>query len=366
MSTTGRASIYRKWKEANDASNLGWVVSALFVGFLGYLIVEQDATAEILGISSPSRWTTLLIVFGVSLAGGVGMSIASSAGEKYAGIVYLKDRKAFARAGGFDVGRAPMLATQLGLFGVYWLTSQMDPDPLGFARNPWIFLAVSTLVGAVATRVLAVRLFSRQGGHGGQGRPTRAAWLPQGLQITALSADRLELAHRTALFRILGAAFCYGVSLIIYLGGPDWKEWFAIAVFLVLGTGTLLLASSRYAVFDKAADYLETRERHAWGKTTVERLPLHDISAIVESRETMGDSQLTNIFAKVGESRYPVILGSRLAIRTHEDALVMGHFLDVPVYEDEKLIARSPEPTLGDIVELAEEVRSEARKGHAG
>jgi hypothetical protein len=356
-------SRYQKWKEAQDASNTGWVVSGALAGFAGYLIADRDAASEVLGVDSPALWKTLLVVFGLYWAGGLGVGVASMTAHKHTGVVYAEDRKTFALMGGFDVGRVPMLVVQLSLFGAYWLTSRMSSDPLEFARSPWVFLLTSTLIALAATKVVAERVFRRHATGGAPRRLARPSRIPlAGIRITALTPSRLELSHGRILFRLLGLAFFYGMALWLFLREPDTKAWVGIALLAVVGTIWGLLPAKRTVVLDRSARVLVARDRYLWRRPSVERHSLRGVSAVVASRETAADSQLTNVFVKVGPSTFPVIIGSRLATNAIEHAAIIGVFLDVPVYEDEKLIAPSPEPSVGDIIELVGMIKAEVRR----
>jgi len=370
-----RRGTYRKWKEATDASNFGWLANMAVAAFAGYLIAKRDSASEILGIGSPALWKMLLVVTGLLFAGGIAMSVATGIARKHTGVVYAEDRLAFARLGGLDAGRVPMLVVQLALFGAYWLTSKMADDPIAIGRNPWAFLLGSTAIGLATTKVVAERVFRRHAAPGSRDRLARGSRLPRvGIRITHLTPDRLELTHGTMLFRALGVAFCYGTALAVYLGagltseageelfGPTATKWGAISLALAVGSGLLLVTSDRRVVIDKRAGYLETRDRYAWGKISVRRLRLETVTAIVASRQTAGASQLTNVLARSAQSTFPVIIGSRLAANAHEHALVIGRFLDVPVYEDERLLAVSPEQSVADILDVIESAKREARR----
>jgi hypothetical protein len=363
--SSGRMSRYRRWRSATDASNFAWPANIVFALFAGYLIADQGTVAKILGMGSPELWKTLLLVGGLLLATVFAMQVASSTARRHTGILDVEDPVAFVRLGGFDIGRVPMLIVQLGVFGIYWLTWEESSDPLGYARRPSVFLLISTLLGLIATWVIAEQHFRRHARSAGA--PRRVFRTPRmGARVTSLSADRLELSHPKRLLQVLGAAFCFSGTVSIYLNVGNWTSsrgtthWIAFAYVTLLGCACLLVARTRRVVFNKRAGYLETSDRFVWRRVAVKRLPLHEVSAIVVSRSTMGPSQLTNIVARIGGSTVPIVVGSRLAANARKLALTVGRFLDVPVYEDEQLLAVSADLSVSDVLDMVEDVK---RKG---
>lgn len=363
-------SAYRSWKSANAASNFGWITTAVYVAFMGFFLGAQDEASEIIGISSPAVWKTLLVVAGLSFAGGVSMSVASVTAKKHLGVSYGEDRVRFARLGGFDVGRIPMLLVQLALFGLYWLTLNTGSDMIGPLRRPWVYLLTSTLIGLLITKVVAVHHFARVAASPGW-RARSSTFPPWGIRLIALTSERLELRHGTMFLRLLAAAGCFGLAVAAYLRlglndefvPREVARWGGFGLATALGLAMLLIASSRHIAFDKRAGRVEVRDRHIWGRTSIESLPLHDVSSITAIQETAAGSQLTNIFVNTPRSRFPLIMGARRAASARQHAILIGWFLGVPVYEDETLLAVSPDLSVDDILELIHSTRrSEERQ----
>jgi hypothetical protein len=148
---------YDLWKKAQEKTYLGSWPTAAQLAFFGYLAANKEQAGQVLGFTSTAVFIALVLLMG--LAAAIGVSVSSAVCYAYTGIVYGKDREAFALAGGFDVGRVPILVAQAGMYGLYWWTSQMTPDPITFLRGPWLFLAVTTVVGLVLTAVVSCVVF---------------------------------------------------------------------------------------------------------------------------------------------------------------------------------------------------------------
>jgi hypothetical protein len=345
-------------------SNFGWILNAVLAAFVGYLFADRQGSSAILGISSPTLLRTILVVVGLLAAQSLGMLVALTARGRRA---RSDDPGDVARVGAsIDLGQLPMVLAQLGVFGAFWAVSRREPDLLGSARNPWTYLVSSTLIGLVAIAILA-----RRRGRAGEVSllPRQKPRLPFGIRVTELTDSRLGLSHRSAVARLIAAVFCFGFALFGYLGGSieggpatEWigataTRWVAIAFLSLLGCVVLLFASNRQVVFDKTADRIYIRDRFAWGKTVRRALALADVSGVVVYRETAGASLLINILVRIGKSTFPVIVGSRLPANAREHALVIGRFLDVPVYEEDRLLAVSPDMSVSEIIDVIDDLK---------
>jgi hypothetical protein len=155
-------SPYEKWKEADGKTYFGpWYMLGL-TAFYGYLIANRAQAAPAVGLAADAVWLQLLLLAALFFTGSFAMSVSSVLCYHYTGIVYTKDRKGFALAGGFDVGRVPMLLAQAGVFFLYWFTASMTPDPLASVRNPWIVLGLAFGVGLIFTVITGVIVYSQQ------------------------------------------------------------------------------------------------------------------------------------------------------------------------------------------------------------
>lgn len=167
-------TVRAKWNEARKWGYFVWAFDLAMLAFYAYLVLDRDTTAPVLGLE-PTLWKMVLLVFGLFFLNALGLSARLC--ERYTGITYVKDRKAFALAGGFDVGQWPMLATQVALYGVYWFTfTRVDPDPIARFRHWWVYLLASLVVGFVLSRIaarIAFPLWARR--HLGRTRPEREA-----------------------------------------------------------------------------------------------------------------------------------------------------------------------------------------------
>ena len=122
---------------------------------MAYFLANRSASGAVLGLYSPPLWESLLILAGVLFASGLAMGASAFVIYRRTGVVYARDRVRFSRMGGFDIGRVPMLAAQLGVFCAFLVTERFRPDVLGGARTPWIYLLSSTLLGLMAVVLLA-------------------------------------------------------------------------------------------------------------------------------------------------------------------------------------------------------------------
>jgi hypothetical protein len=76
--------------------------------------------------------------------------------HKFTGLYYRRERMAYARAGGYDVDSLTPILTQAALFGAYWGTAQITPDPISFLRSVWVYI----LLAIVLTLALSCGLYS--------------------------------------------------------------------------------------------------------------------------------------------------------------------------------------------------------------
>lgn len=133
----------------------GWIVNGVLAVFIAYFIAYWPRSGAILGLNSSPLWEPLLILAGVLFASGLGMGASGLVVYRCTGVVYARDRVRFARMGGFDIGRVPMLTAQMAVYCVFLVTARFRPDVLGGARTPSIYLLASTLAGLMAVVLIA-------------------------------------------------------------------------------------------------------------------------------------------------------------------------------------------------------------------
>jgi hypothetical protein len=348
-------------------SNFGWIVNVAYFAFAGYLFADRRGSSHILGGGSPAVWKAFAVVGGVLAAQGLGMLISLAAAGRHRGTVLSGDAAGLAAS--IDFGRLPVLLAQLGVFGIFWMTLESWPGVLRGARNPWVYLLSSTLIGLAATAIVAEHHFRAAAGPSPK---LRRRWrFPGGVRVTELTASRLVLSQQSMPIRVAAAVLCFGLAAECYLKagisevsptvtrwiGETASTWIGVVFFALLGCVMLGVASSLRVVFDKRADLIEMRGRFAWGRTVVRRVPLSVVSAITVRTETMGASQLINVVAHVGEAELPVIIGSRRPANARGHALAIGRFLDVPVREASRLLTLSPDISVSDILDAIDDVK---------
>lgn len=150
---------------ANKAYLPRWLHDVLWLGFYAFVLVKFGITSQALGLRSTG--------FG-SVAAWVGAMFASwclclfithtfvgpALFYSFTRISYRSDRMAYARAGGYDADKWPILLTQAGLFGFYWWTSRTEPDPIAFARGGWGFILSSVVLAIPLTTIVCSIAFS--------------------------------------------------------------------------------------------------------------------------------------------------------------------------------------------------------------
>jgi hypothetical protein len=274
-------------------------------------------------------------------------------------MVYAEDRKAFALAGGFDIGRGPVLALQLLLFGGAWATTKLDHDPLGFARSPWVYLGVSAALGLLATYLFAERVFGgrtrRRSGSGG---------FALGPRITFLTGQRLELTQRTIPLRLAGGALLYGGAVYVFVAADGWRAYAGAALVGLIATIPVAVASDSHVVVDKRAGQLLRMTRNVWrrGRVEVLAVPLDRITAVVSEHQAMATSHLVNVCVRADGHDVRVVDGARMLARARNIAGTIGTFLEVPVIEDDRLLAPDPELPLVELPKTLEGMMREAQR----
>jgi hypothetical protein len=150
-----------------------WVRNLVVVAWNVFLLCNAEMTARALGLPSPQvRWL-LLWLAGIVCAYGVcsvinGAIVGPALFRRLTDIRRADNRLGYVRAGGYDVGMWSPLLAQLGLFGIYFYTARISPDPIAFARTGWRFvvglIALAVLIHAVLCSLAFLRAPRRAGG----------------------------------------------------------------------------------------------------------------------------------------------------------------------------------------------------------
>lgn len=162
-------STYEKLQEAQGKTWLGPLPLIGWVAFYGFLFANRSEAAKAVGLDPASVLYQVLLLIGLGFTGSLAMSVSSVLCHSYTGIVYTEDRKAFALAGGFDIGRVPMLLVQAGVFFLYWYTVSLNPDPLASIRHPVIVLVLASGGGLLLTGLTGWIFYSQQEPHNAGG-----------------------------------------------------------------------------------------------------------------------------------------------------------------------------------------------------
>ena len=150
----------------NSAFTPRWLGSVVTIVFYGFLLIRYDITNTALGLGAETflgvlAWIPLLFV-----SGCVGLFLTSTymgplLFHRFTGLYYRMERMAFARAGGYDVSGLTPWLVQAALFGLYWWTSVLSPDPLPLLRTIWIFSLLTVVLTVVVSGGLYCLLFWR-------------------------------------------------------------------------------------------------------------------------------------------------------------------------------------------------------------
>lgn len=352
---------YRSWRSAWAISNLGWYANVFSATFVGYLGADRQGSAAVLGMGAPTIGKSSLAVTGVLaarlIAGALGLIITST----LRGRAGAEDATTSPFVGAIDVGQVPLIAAQLGVFGVFWLTSQFPADVLNGARTLGVYLLSSTVIGFTATATAAAR-------HATRPPETRFRQrLPIGVRVTGLTADRLVVTQQSMVLRLAAAGLMFWWALSVGLNArlaaqilvssSVTDRWIGAGYLTIVGCGAFFTAGNRRVVFDRAACRIEIRNRWIWRRATVTPVSLAGSSAVVVRHEVAGPSRLTNVSIRTGGGLVPVIIGSRLAKNARGHALVIGRFLDVPVYEEDTLLSVSDDVSVSDIIDIIDDLR---------
>jgi hypothetical protein len=157
------------------------------------------------------------------------------------------------------------ILTFIGLYGVYWWTLKQTPDPIAFARKPWIYALAAAVIGWGATIIgaelffrsyarrhisLVVKNQLRQMDRDG-GRP---AWLRGEPQELREPPDRLEFSHKG-----MAPMLLVGLAILAFGVWFTWTQrvqhgWWAYALTgLCTGVSLLFISEARniYVTLDK-------------------------------------------------------------------------------------------------------------------
>jgi hypothetical protein len=126
----------------------GWVSSVVAIVFYGFLLIRYDVTDRVLGLSAGGfgwvlAYTALLFVALLPCHFLGSTYLGPILFHRFTGLFYRRERMAYARAGGYDVNSLAPILTEAALFGVYWWTAEMTPDPVSFLRSIWFYLLLT-------------------------------------------------------------------------------------------------------------------------------------------------------------------------------------------------------------------------------
>jgi hypothetical protein len=165
MATDTSQTTHAKWKAGRQWGYAVWIADVAQLAFYVLLYTDRGRTARVVGLPAPTLgWVALLVVL-LYLGHSVAMSVSSMTCYRVTGVVYGKDRLAFALAGGFDVGHWPTLVVQVAVYWALRWTVDFAPDPLAWLRTWWIYGLVSTGAGLVLTAIvgsIAFRVYRRR------------------------------------------------------------------------------------------------------------------------------------------------------------------------------------------------------------
>lgn len=170
------------------------------------------------------------------------------------------------------------------------------------------------------------------------------------MRVISLTAERLELRHRTMAYMLIVGVACLAGGVITLLRGHDWKVYVGASILFAIGVVMVPLATNSRVVFDMRRHVFEAEQRGIWGTTKIER-GLSDISGVVLDRDAMFGNVLVVIAVRVHRRDLPITrFGTPFPAAAFHDGLLISRFLRCPLMKRDRIVLETPDSELEDML----------------